>query len=524
MPTTAIRNPKVTLNLVPRDQTVPNQDYRPLIVGQKLAAGSATAGLVADVPRTDAEINALFGARSHLAMLCRAFRKFNKFSELDVIALADNGSAVKATSKVVWAGTATAAVTIFVDVVSSFNHSYEIDVEIGDVEEDVSAKLAALIAVDTDAPFTTVVSTTTGDDDTVTFTAANGGTLANGWLIRIRDEFGRPVTIPGMTATLTGWASGATDPVLTSVLDPTANIRYHGVVWPSKYSTSVVKSWINARFNLDNDIKDGVVFQWVEDSFANVKTAANAMNSPSFVMMTNEPNNTAYWKGPHLPEAPDVLAAIFVAIEARRFETGISISDLVVTNEPNDQFGGIHTASLPYFNTPFADVGTPDYGSGYTYAEQLELEQAGVSVIGVNEPRNGIITGVMVTTYANDAAGNPDDTWRFLEWRRTHAVMREFFVNNLREDLSQHRMTLGKAVAGYSIVDEPLFRALCSEYYELLAEQVITVSGRDGRRYFDDNLVVTFKPAERKIEMAADVPIVSQLGSITGSIRFNFLG
>ena len=101
--------------------------------------------------------------------------------------------------------------------------------------------------------------------------------------------------------------------------------------------------------------------------------------------------------------------------------------------------------------------------------------------------------------------------------------MREFFVNNLREDLSQHRMTMGRAVAGYSIVDEPLFRALCAQYYEVLADEVITVSGREGRKYFDENLVVNFRPDQRKIEMAADVPIVSQMGQITGSIKFNFL-
>lgn len=521
MAVTALRNPKVTLNMVQRDQTVGLEDFRVLLVGQMLS-GSATAGLVTDLPRTDAEINALFGARSHLAMMARAFRAVNIYTKVDCIAIAD-ASGTNATSVFLSSGTATEAKRIYLDVVSSTNHRLILDVEVGETPATLTAKILAKVALDTECPFTAAKSTDAATDDTVTFTSTHDGTISNGWLIRICDQFGRPTKVAGLTFTLTGWTGGATDPTLTSVLDPIENIRYQSIVWPSSYATSVVKTLINTRFNLDNDIKDGVVYQWVHDTFSNVKTAAAAMNSPSFVMMTNETMNTAYWKGPHLPEAPDVLATIFAAIEARRFEEGISISDLVVTNEPLDQFGGRHTASLPYFNSPFVNVEQPDTGAGYTYAEQLELEGAGVSVVGANDKRNSIIAGAMVTTYQNDAAGNPDDTWQWLNWRRTHAVMREFFVNNIREDLAQHRMTAGSAVPGYAIVDEPLFRGLCGEYYDILSDDVITVSGRPARKYFDENLVVTFKPAERKIEMAADVPIVSQFGNLTGTIKFNFL-
>lgn len=521
MAVTAMRNPKVTLNLVSRDQTVGLEQHRVLLVGQKTSSGSAAAGLRTDLPRTDAELNALFGADAMLAMIARAFRNVNPYTALDAIVLTDNGT-TKATSKYVAAGTATENRTIYVDVVSSQNHSYKIDVVTGETPATFTAKVMAATALDANKPFTNAKSTTTATDDTLTFTAANAGTHANGWLIRIRDAFGNQTAVAGLTLTLTGWAGGATDPTLTTALDPTENIRYHGVVWPSSYATGTVKTWINARFNLDNDIKDGVVFQWVNDTYANVKTAALAMNSPSFVMLTNEAMNTSYWKGAHLPEAPDVLAARFVAARARRFEQDISISDLVVNNEPKDQFGGRHTASLPYFNTAFANVGVPDRGAGYIYAEQLDLESSGVSVIGGNTQNNAVIAGVMVTTYKNDAAGNPDDTWKWLEWRDTHSVIREFFVNNLREDFSQHRLTSGSTVAGYAIANEALIRAQCGGYYDILSDEALTVAGREARKYFDEHLAVTVKPAERKVELAADVPMVSQLGVIIGTIKFSF--
>ncbi|MEQ8823843.1 MAG: hypothetical protein RIC14_05670 [Filomicrobium sp.] len=526
MAVTAVRNPKVTLNMIERDQTVGLDDHRNLLVGQMLT-GTATAGQKIELPRTAAEINAAFGARSHIAMIGRAYRDVNPYTAVDVKPLADAGGATKGTAVLLTAGTATEAKTIFVDVVSSKNHSYEIDVEVGDTEADFSTKLLAKIALDTNVPVTAAKSTATNTDDTHTFTAANGGTICNSWLIRVRDAYGQPASVAGLTFTITGWTGGATDPTLTTILDDLENIRYHGVLWPSAYSTSVVKSWINARFNLDNDIKDGVVFQWVEDTFSNIKTAANAMNSPSFVMMTNETMNTSHWKGPHIPEAPDVLAVRFMAARALRFEEGISISEYVTTNEFNDQFGGIHTCTLPYFNTPIKNVGQPERGAGYTYPEQLELEQAGVSVVGQNLPNNSVISSVMVTTFLNDDAGNEDDTWHYLNWRDTHSVVREYYVNNLREEFAQHRLTSGRAVAGYAIADEPTIRGFCLEMYDNLSDQAITVQGEmsngtRARKYYDDNLTVLITAEQRKVTLNMITPFVSQLGEIAGSIKFTF--
>lgn len=519
MAVTAVRNPKVTLNLVSRDQTVGLEEHRVLIVGQKLAAGTAVAGLNANLPRTAGEINTLFGARSHLALMCRKFRAVNPYTRVDVIALADAGGGTKATAKILFAGTATENKTIYVDVVSSQDYSFEIDVVVGDTPSTLITKLRAATALSATCPWTDAATDT---NTSVTFTAENAGTLANAWLIRIRDAYNRPAAVAGLTFTLTGWTGGATDPTLTTVLDPAENIRYHGVVWPQAYATSVPKTWINARFNLDNDIKDGVVFQYVVDSFANVKTLASNMNSPSWVMITNETMNQSYWKGPHVPEAPDVITAAFVAARARRFEDDISISDLVVNNEARDQFGGRHTASMPYFNTPILDVGVPDAGSGYTYAEQLELEEAGLTIVGANIALNSVIMGVVVTTYLNDGAGNTDDTWHWLNWRDTHSVIREFFVNNLREDFSQHRLSTGQAVANFAIATAPIIRAACMEYYDILSNDALTVRGRDARRIFDEKLSIQLVPEDRLVRLNADVPMVSQLGVLTGTVKFNF--
>tara|TARA_R110000824_G_scaffold95990_11_gene230345 strand:+ start:4091 stop:5659 length:1569 start_codon:yes stop_codon:yes gene_type:complete len=511
-----ISKPDVTLNMLARGGETGVEDHRILMVGQLTTAGTASAGLFQDVPRNNADINAAFGPRSHAAMIARAVRKVNKYTEMDALLLAD-ATGTAATASGILLGTATAAGTIYLDVVSSTDHSYKVDIEVGDDEAAVMVKILAKTSVDTSAPFTGAKSTVTNTDDTITFTAANDGTFANKWLIRLRG------TMPaGITFTLTGWASGATDPTITSVFDPVANIRYQTIIWPGTYTTSILQTWIDARKNVDNDIKDGVAFYWTDDTFSNVKTEALARNTSEIVILHNETQSTATYKGPHIPEAPDVIAAQFAATRAKRFEASVSITDIVTSIEPLDQFGGIHTAALPYFNTLLPYLEQPVRGTGLTQAEQAELRGAGVSVIGANELNNGILAGTVVTTYQNDGAGNDDDSWQFLNWRDTHSIVREYFHANIKAHFAQYRMSTGEAVPGYAIATEGLVRAYAVKLYTQLAAKAITVDSRDALKSFREDMIVTAVPSLRKFDCYFDVPVLSQAEKFLGSVRFNF--
>lgn len=513
----AIANPVVTLDIIRRDAQVGLEDQRVMICGQMTSAGAAPAGLYRDAPRTDAEINALWGARSHVAQMARAFRKINNVTNLDVIAIADNGSGTAGTGVLAFSGTATAAKTIYVAIASAQDHRYEIDVETGDTAAAVAGKVLAAATADLTAPYTASLSTAT-----LTFTAANAGTLCNGWLLSVLDAYDRPAIVPGITFTITAWGSGATNPSLTSLFDDVANIRYQHVVYPAAWTASYLKAFIDPRKNVDNDIKDGTGFQFITDTLSNLKTASLALNSSEVVLLSNKANGLSYWRGPHVPEMPDVITARFVAAASKRWEDQISISNLVVTNAPADQFGGMDKAALPLFNTPLLNTRVPLNGSGFSEPEQRELQNAGITVLGGNRTNNAVIMGVVVTTFQNDDAGNVDDTWKYLEWRKTHGAIREYMVLNCRKQFAQARLSSGIAVAGYSMVTEPIMRAFLYLLYDQLAEMALTVKGREARKYFEDHLVVKLKPDQRLVEIAADAPMVSQLGAIIGSIKFSF--
>jgi phage tail sheath gpL-like len=507
-----VANPRVTFNIVQSENRVGPDDQRCLIIGQLGEDATEAAGsLVVDVPRSDAAINALFDSSSMLAMIARAYRSVNKVTNVDALPLADAGSSTAATSSFAFTGTATADGTLFASIVSKQKHRYQIDVLTGDTAASIATKLVALTVADRYLPFTSAAST-----GTVTNTAVNTGTHANDWHIELEGS------VPGIACTVTGWASGATDPVLTTLFDPIETLRYQTIIWPAKYDITKVKTLLNARKNVDNNIMDGMAFTYRNVSFSTIKSLALSTNSSEVLVMTNEPNALAKLKGPHIPEAPDVIAAKVAAALDLRFEPDVGISNVVVTNAPNDQFGGIHTASLPAFNTPLLDVQTPQKGTGYTLEEQAELEAAGVSVLGVNRQWNQVITGVMVTTWLNDAAGNPDNTWKFLEWRRTHGMIREYLQRNCQKEFRQHRLTPGTAVSGYAMVDEPGIRSFIALLYQELTQVALTVSGLEARKYFEANLSVQIIPGRRQAKVAAKCPMVSQLGEIIGSIEYTF--
>lgn len=508
-----VANPRITFNIVTSDRLVGLDDHRALIVGQIGTGGTASGGtLVIDLPRSDAEINEILGANGHAAMMARAFRGINKVSNLDVLLLADAGGAAAAAATIAFAGAATRAGTYTLKVVSEEKHAYPIDVALGDGPAELIAKIADAVAADRYLPFTRSDNTTT----TTTFTAVNKGTHANSWLIALDG------VIPGLTATLTAWSGGATNPSLTAPLDLIANIRYQTIVWPEAYTASAIGDLLDARKNVTNDVMEGRAFIYQNAAFATVKTNANALNSSEVVIFNNAPNAGTAWKGAHLPEAPDVLAAKFAAARALRFEDGASISPIVVTNAAKDQFGGIHTASLPYFNTPMTGVGQPQKGTGYSIEEQIELEGAGVSILGANRENNAVITGVVVTTYLNDAAGNVDDTWKYLEWRDTHGVIREFMQRNCQKAFRQHRMTVGEAPPNFSIINADAVRSFILLLNEQLAAQALTVAGTEARQFLDANLTITPVPAKRRFEISMKILMVSQFGEAIGSIKYAF--
>ncbi len=509
----SIDKPKVTFSIIPAQQLAGVTEQRVLIVGQMLAAGTATAGVVIrDFPNDGSE-DVLFGQTSHIAGLIRAFKAINEVSILDILPIADAGGAVKGTGvTTLGVGPAGEDGSFFATVGSEKDLRFEVDYLEDDTITEIGDAIVAAFAANLDKPFT--IANAAG---VVTSTAENGGTICNDWGLSIEG------TILDVTIALTGWASGATDPTLTGILDAVGDTRYQTILWPSAYDLDEVQDFLDGRFNSVNAILDGVVIQVKSDTLANLKTYSD-QNSQSVVIPGVKKIDGDFFKGPATLEFPDIAAAQICAIRALRLTQDAQLTDYLTTVSSSDQFGGIGLASLPYFNTalPGLPVAIPE--NDFSQTDLDELLAAGISNFGPNRAYNATIFGEFVTTYLTDAAANSDDSYKYLNTIDTASVIREFFFVNCKSRYAQTRLTDGDLIAGRDMANEPSIRAFCNELYDALAEDALTQKGRAAKKDYNQNLVVTVDVRNGSATITQAPLLVSQLRAITGTIQINFGG
>ena len=507
----AVARPSVTFDIIRSGRRAGLDGLRTLITAQITASANIPAGvLVSDIPQSDlATIRAMVGADSHAYMVLSEYRRHNEYTAVDFMPFANAQGATAATFALQWAGTATSNNSLYVTCADK-RHRNKVDVSSGEGPAEIIAKLTAAVNDDRWMPFTQA------DDGTNknVFTANNAGSHANDWPFYVEGF------VPGITYTITV-TPGSGDPSLTGIFDQMQSTRYTNIVWPSTWDLIKPKDFLDARKNLDNVVMDGFCHSYRNLPLAGVKALRASLNSDSIIIHTNEPTSEDDWKGPHIPKAPDALTAEFVAKMDLREEDGVSISHIIADNNPLDQFGGLHTITKPFFNTPI-DAPLPRAGTGYSEAEIVELVSSGVSVMGANRSFTGLVMGEVVTTNTHDLAGNEDDTWLYLNWALTHRRIREYFVNNYRKAFPQHRLSHGAAIEGYAIATVGNLKSFGLKLFNDLAAIAVCEQGEDAQKYFLTHSSWEINMAARRAIINLVVPIVSKLASINGTIKTTF--
>lgn len=508
---TVISQPNTTINITPATQTISNEPQKVLFVGQMIS-GTGTAGELVTNIGNSGEEDAIFGARSMIAQMIRQARTINKVTQFDAIGLADDGSAVDATGSIAFSGTATATGTLTVSVGSKANYSVDVAITSGDTATEIGDTLETAFALLTNAPVTG-----TNAAGTVTFTAANGGTLGNDYGIKVEGS------VAGVSTTLTAFSSGATDPSLTGLFDVIEDERYQTVVYQSNLTTSTLTTELDARFNVNNDILDGVGLIANTDSLSNLLTAGNAQNSKSLTIFGNKLLDDADHKGGAMLEFNDVLTAKFGALRSLRLTEGSNIAQYVISaNGALDSFGGKSIASLPYFNSPITGLPLIAVGKGFSKTEIEQLTTAGVSSIGNNRTRTQVICGEIVTTRKTDAAGNDEDTFKYLNAVDTSSAIREFYYNNLRARFAQSRLTEGDLQPNRNMANQAIIESYLDNLFQQMGEASLAQAGEAARRFFKANRTVTLTLIDGSVTITMQMPIVVQLRTINATMQVAF--
>jgi phage tail sheath gpL-like len=506
----AISRPKATLNIIPASQLATVEEQKALIVCQMLPAGTAVSEALIQNHPNDSSEDALLGQTSMGAGMVREFKKLNKITRLDILPI-DDASGTQGTAVFTITGPATEDGTLNFIAASEENFNFEVDILDEDTETEIGDALVALINANADCPYT--AANVTG---TVTLTADQDGTLCNNWDIKVIGS------VAGVGVALTGWTGGATDPTLTTLLDAIANIRYQTIIWPEVFTLTLLETVLDARFNVNNNVMDGIGIQTLKDTLANLQIATASLNSQSLCVIGNKLVNKTTHIGGATPEMPDIISAQVGAIRALRLTEEANLTQFLTTVAPDDQFGGVHIASLPYFNTLLPNLPIANAVDFFDQDDQDTLEDNAVSLIGPNRAFNGTIMGPMVTTYLTDNGGNPDTSYKYVNSVDTISAMREFFVVNYRSRYAQTRLTDGDLIANKDMANEGSIRAFSGELYDQLAEEGLAQAGRVAKKDFMDNLIVVVSISAGTATITAAPLMVTQLRAILGTIQVNF--
>ena len=365
----------------------------------------------------------------------------------------------------------------------------------------------------------TLPVTISGSTPATTFTANDVGTLGNKYTVNV-------VSIPaGLTYTGGGQlTSGATDPTLTTLLDTLATQRFHAISWPWESAYTVVQTFLEARNVINNAFLHGVAFIGFDDTEANIKTKVNGtnpLNSPNLLFIGNEKSAGGVSA---IITPPDWRAVELISIEALRLTSGSLLGQYVATTSQLDVVGGPGSASLPLFNTPLKYTSLTDPASLFSDSSQQNLENYGFTIIGVNESKTSMITGQVMTTYKVNTRGENDTSFKYLEYIRTGYEALEIFYRTFKADYAQSRLTQGDLVAGRSMANDNSIKGNCLRIYKILssADYTLLQSGRDAQKYFLNNLSVTTNLATGSVTISGQLPIVTQLRSITITFQLSF--
>lgn len=429
------RNPILNVTIINGQTPAATPEHKVLIVGQSDDSNVTSGALVTEIGTNETDIKDKFGAKEHITQSILAFREINKVTRLDAIALND-ASGTQATGTIVFTGPATENGTIYISIGSENAHRLSVGITNGDTATDIGDTLVAAINADSTIPVT--VANVTG---TVTLTAVNDGTEGNYIGMKYEGE------VAGVTVTLTAMSGGATDPTLTTLYDVIEDVRYNTIIIPL-YAQSSTVTLLDNRFNVSNQVLDGVGILCDVDTFANISTNLSSVNTRSLIYSCNKKLDETDQKGGAILELPQVIVARIGAIRALRLTEGSSITKYMVNNLTT---GGIKLNGYPYANTPISELPVAPVGKNFTKSEIDTLVGKNGTTL-VNDT-----TGTTIIMNETFVASTSVDKSRITAEETLRAI-RETRFFRMKDRYAQHKLgTTGQEKAGEAIVTRESF-------------------------------------------------------------------
>lgn len=382
---------------------LPVAKTRTLIVGQKLAAGSAPANTPVRVLSVN-HAKTLFGQGSMLAGMFEGYFANDTTTEVWGMGLADAEAGVAATQTITLAGAATAAGTLEMMVTDM---RVRVPVASGDTSAEVATALGAAINALLDLPVTASVNASV-----VTVTARHKGAESNGLFIRANYHAGDALP-PGLTApAIAAGTAGATNPDASAVFTALGEMPFQTIVhpWNDDANMDIIEAALADRANALK-MNYGEAFTHNPGTFGALTTAAALRNSPY--------NPVTGMFG--IPSAPWKVAAAVAA------QVTFSLKQ-----DPG----------RPFNTLVLKGILPPVPNARFTRTERELLLETGIATLVVNANEEVAIER-MVTTYKTNPQGFADTGLRdlnailllyYLSWSQQARISMRFPRYKLADD------------------------------------------------------------------------------------------
>ncbi len=289
--------------------------YKGLLIGQKTAAGTATADSFVRVTSVDQAIT--YGGRgSILHRQALGWFASNRSTELWLGVLADDGAGVAATGTIVVSGPATADGTIALYL---GGERITVGVTSGQASTTIATNIEAAIDEALDLPVTAGVASST-----VTLTYRHKGLVGNTYDIRhsFRDGEALPAGVGLTIIALGGVVAGTTAPSLTNLFAAMADLWF--MIWSHPYTDATnlpaIETELATRFGPLRS-QDGVAITSVSGSFSTLTTLGDARNSQHSVIVAQPGASPLTPPMEFAAEVAGLVALHGAADPARPFQT-----------------------------------------------------------------------------------------------------------------------------------------------------------------------------------------------------------
>lgn len=455
------------------------QPYRALVLGQKTAGGSAPANV--PVPISDpGEVESLFGDGSMAARLARAFRGVNRFNDMDVLPLDDDGGAIAATGTITFGGTNSDGTLVLYIA----GERLTVLVSSGDTPADIATDVVAAITGEPTLPVTAVVNG--GVPEQVDLTAKNAGEIGNTIDVRVNHLPGEKLP-DGVTVAIVALSGGTTNPSLATAIANIAGTQYNVIVFPytDAASLTAIEAELLTRWG-PLVAKEGVAIAGEVDTVGNLQTLGDSRNSQFLAIVGLEPF-------PGVPAERAAAVAAHVTFEGQQ-----------------DPARPLQTLRIPGY--------APSDVDRFSDEERDMLLQDGVSTLRT-APGSVVQIERLVTTRTLNDFASPDTAFQDVNDVLALSFIRFDFVRRFTTAFPRHKLAdaIGPVDQGQNVLTPGGAKAEAAAWYDGLVARAIV---QDTKLFLEESLFEVSGTNPNRLDVLLAVRLVGQARTIATRTQF----